>query len=428
MSPSVIAPDAGARLADYLRARTWDDVLVVSDANTHEVIGSGLARELASREVRCREFVFSERVGLLAGPGEVERVRERLRGGAHAVAAGSGVITDIVRYASHLDDRDFVSMPSAASMDGYASSVAALQIDGVKVTYPARAPVAIFADPRVAAAAPAELTRAGLGDLLAKATARVDWLAAHLLYGERFEEAVEQRVLGPLGFAAANAGSVLGGDADAVRALLEGLIESGAAMAMAGNSRPASGCEHHASHFWDLLAARGLRRHASHGLQVGYATGFAIRLQRFAFGGGVTQVHPPGPVGNPLGAAAREWLGEPSAEILAAVKDKQRFAAQPMADDWGAVRAGVAPALDAFAAVERALEVAEFPRTPGYLQIDEEMLRATFAYATRLRARYTTVDFLEGQGMLENAIDVMLAQPRSTGRCGSVTHSLHEPA
>ena len=428
MSPIVIAPDVGAQLADYLRSRKWDDVLVVSDANTHEVIGSRLARELASRGVRCREFVFSERVGLLAGPGEVERVRERLRGGAHAVAAGSGVITDIVRYASHLDDRDFVSAPTAASMDGYASSVAALEIDGVKVTYPARAPVAIFADPRLAAAAPAELTRAGLGDLLAKATARVDWLAAHLLYGEPFEQAVEQRVLGPLGFAAANAGSVLAGDAGAVRALLEGLIESGVAMALAGNSRPASGCEHHASHFWDLLAARGRRRHASHGLQVGYATGFAMRLQRFAFGGAMTQVHAPVPVTGPLGAAAREWLGDPSAEILAAVEDKQRFAAQPMADDWSAVRSGIAPAIDAFAAVERALAVAEFPCAPGYLQIDEETLRATFAYATRLRARYTTVDFLEGQGMLESAIDVMLAQPRSTGRRGSVIHSLHEPA
>ena len=71
-------------------------------------------------------------------------------------------------------------------MDGYASAVAAMEIDGVKVTLPARMPAAIFADPRVVAAAPGELTRAGLGDLLAKATARVDWLAAHLLYGEPF--------------------------------------------------------------------------------------------------------------------------------------------------------------------------------------------------------------------------------------------------
>ncbi len=109
-------------------------------------------------------------------------MRARLRAGL--VAVGSGTLTDIVRYAAHSAGCDFVSVPTAASMDGYASSVAALERDGVKLTLPARAPAAIFADPRIAAAAPVELTRAGIGDLLAKTTARVDWLAAHLLYGE----------------------------------------------------------------------------------------------------------------------------------------------------------------------------------------------------------------------------------------------------
>lgn len=404
----MIVVEAGARLADYVRAEGWDRVLVVADANTQEVAGSGLARDLGAAGVRCREFVFPERHGLLAGLDEVERVRARLGPAERAIAVGSGVITDIVRYASHLSDRDFISVPTAASMDGYASSVAALQIDGVKVTYPARAPVAIFADPRITAAAPAELTRSGLGDLLAKATARVDWLAAHLLYGEPFDDAVAQRVLGPLELAAANAAAVLARGADAALALLEGLLESGVAMALAGSSRPASGCEHHASHFWDLLAARGRRRHASHGLQVGYATGFAMRLQRFAFGGGVTQLHLPAPVVDPLGAAAREWLGEPTSDIVTAVEEKERFVAQGMTEDWRAVRAQIAPALDSFAAVERALGVAGFPAGPGYLEIDETTLRATFRFATRLRARYTAVDFLEGQGVLGAAIDAML--------------------
>jgi glycerol-1-phosphate dehydrogenase [NAD(P)+] len=408
LSPIVIAVEAGARLVDYVRAEGWDKVVLVADANTHEVAGSTLARDLAATGVRCREFVFADRHGLLAGLDEVERVRARLGAAEGAIAVGSGVITDIVRYASHLIDRDFISVPTAASMDGYASSVAALQIDGVKVTHPARAPVAIFADPRITAAAPAELTRSGLGDLLGKATARVDWLAAHLLYGEPFDDAVEQRVLGPLELAAANAAAVLAGDPDAALALLEGLLESGVAMAIAGSSRPASGCEHHASHFWDLLAARGRRRHASHGLQVGYATGFAMRLQRFAFGGGVTNLHAPAPVVDPLGAAAREWLGEPTSDIVGAVEEKERFVAQGMTDDWGAIRSHIAPALDSFAAVERALVEAGFPADPGYLEIDEITLRATFRFATRLRARYTAVDFLEGQGVLGDAIDTML--------------------
>ena len=172
-------------------------------------------------------------------------------------------------------------------MDGYASSLAAMQVEGVKVTYPARAPVAIYADPRVAAAAPPELTRAGLGDLLAKATARVDWLASHLLYGEPFDADVAELIASPLRFAVENTSRVVAGEPAAVGELLDGLIRSGLAMARAGSSRPASGCEHHASHFWDLVAAHGRREHGSHGLQVGYATRFAMRLQRFAFGGGV---------------------------------------------------------------------------------------------------------------------------------------------
>jgi hypothetical protein len=122
------------------------------------------------------------------------------------------------------------------------------------------------------------------------------------------------------------------------------------------------------------------------------------------------------PVADPLGAAAREWLGEPASDIVAAVEEKERFVAQRMADDWGALRSQIAPALDRFAAVERALGVAGFPADPGYLEIDETTLRAIFRFATRLRARYTAVDFLEGQGMLGDAIDAMLdASPARRG-------------
>src|SRR5206468_7206750 len=141
---------------------------------------------------------------------------------------------------------------------------------------------------------------------------RVDWLAAHLLYGEPFSENVAERVLAPLTFAVMNAQRVVTGESDAIRALLDGLLQSGIAMAIAGSSRPASGCEHHASHFWDLLAARGRRRPAPHGLQVGYATHFAMRLQRFGFDGGVRSVSPPLPR-VPHDADVTSWLGVLSA-------------------------------------------------------------------------------------------------------------------
>jgi glycerol-1-phosphate dehydrogenase [NAD(P)+] len=411
----IIAEDALPRLAERVASERWSGALLVMDPNTRQAAGADVARELSQAGVDVDELVFAQREGLLAGPDEVKRVRERIADGRALIAVGSGVITDIVRYAAHQAECEFLSVPTAASMDGYASSVAALQLDGVKVTYPARAPRAIYADPRVAAAAPPELTRAGIGDLLAKASAHTDWLAAHLLYGERFDPVVAQRVQGPVSVATSSVPELLAGKPAAIEALLRGLVQSGIAMAIFGSSRPASGCEHHASHFWDLLAARGRRPHAPHGLQVGYATRFAMRLQRFAFADGVASLTRPSGLADPLGETdARDWLGDPSAEIVEAVAEKQRFveerAARWPADQpaWEAVRAQIAPALSQSPEIEHALALAGIPAQPGYLDVDEPTLRATFRHATRLRARYTTVDFLEGQGALDPAIEAML--------------------
>jgi glycerol-1-phosphate dehydrogenase [NAD(P)+] len=210
--------------------------------------------------------------------------------------------------------------------------------------------------------------------------------------------------------AARDAGATVGGDPGALRRLLDGLIESGLNIARFGNSRPASGLEHHCSHFWDLLASRGLHEHSSHGLQVGYATGFGMRLQRYAFAGGVSTLRPPRASADPLGAEAQHWLGEPTADLLAAVAAKQQMTAQipprwpTDAAAWSEVREALAVAMEPFDDVERGLAQARIPTLPGFLGIDREVLVASFHHATRLRDRYTTIDFLEGQGQLDAAI------------------------
>jgi glycerol-1-phosphate dehydrogenase [NAD(P)+] len=383
---------------------------VVMDANTRAAAGAAVAAALPGAE----PIVFEQRHGLLATPEQSALVSARARAGVPLIAVGSGVITDIVRYAARGVDAAFISVPTAASMDGYASSVAAMQIDGVKVTEPARAPDAIFAAPDVLAAAPQALTRAGIGDLLGKATAGVDWLAAHLLYGEAYDPAVAASVQSLVHRTCADVDRLLRGDAEAARALLLSLIESGLAITAVGNSRPASGCEHHASHLWDLLAARGERPHQLHGLQVGYATHVAMRLQRFAFGGGVATLHEPVDPADPLGASARVLLGEPTDDVRAAVREKLQFtrSGRPRwprdEQEWDDVQATLAPALAPFADVARALETAGIPSTPGFLGIEETLLRATFRTATRLRSRYTVLDFLEGQGRLDQALLVAL--------------------
>lgn len=403
----VVAEDALERLAARLGGAP---ALVVCDASTYRAAGERMERALAAG----RSFVFPDHQELLAEPLAAEAVRAHMLEGERLVAVGSGVITDIVRYTAHTRGEAFLSVPTAASMDGYASSVAAMQIDGVKVTTPARAPIAIYADPRVVAAAPPELTRAGIGDLLGKATALVDWLAAHLLLGEHFDAAVAGDVGVLVDRTAADVTLLLRRDPRAARRLLLALIDSGLSITRVGSSRPASGCEHHASHFWDLLAARGRRAHHPHGLQVGYATHFAMRLQRYVYAGGLADLSDPGVPSDRLGTAARQWLGDPTEDILAALEEKRRAVSPVPASwpdsqlAWQHVCEQLTPLVQRFSAVGDALERAGIPGRLGYLGIDRELMRATLTHATRLRGRYTVIDLLEGQRRLEDALAAVL--------------------
>ncbi len=411
-----IAGDANERLAAHAGAERWRAALLVMDANTEEAAGSSVARELEGAGLRVVRLRFAARSGLRADDEAVATVRRVMRENedAAAIAVGSGVITDVVRYAAHLEDRGFVSVPTAASMDGYASSVAAMERRGVKVTFPARAPEAIFADPAVIAAAPPEMTRSGLGDLLGKGTARTDWLAGHLLYGEAFCGEVDARMLRPLTYAA--------GHADAV-------LERRAGGGRAAPRRP-----------------RGVRdRDGDDGK---LAAGERLRAPRLPLLGPARRARPPparaarapGRLRDPFrdGPAAlrlrrRRAHARAAPPRRATRRGRSRVARRPTArhrrrGDGGKARLprrerrplarasqsgtscarGWRTALQLFPAVESALAAAEIPAAPGFLGLDEATLRATFRYSNRLRARYTTVDFLEGQGALEDALEAAL--------------------
>ncbi len=409
----VIGRDARERLGAYLDARAWRRLLLVVDANTADAAGDDLAADLAAAGHRVELQRFAHRHGLLADEEAVGAVRDRVA--AHhpqvLLAVGSGVLTDVTRYASFLERRPFLSVPTAASMDGYASGVAAMQFEGVKVSLPAQPPLGIFADSAVLAAAPPEMLVWGLGDLAGKATAHFDWLLANGVAGETYCPLVAGRVLEPLGRCTEDAAALLGGEESAVVTLTEGLVSSGVAMAMLGSSRPASGCEHHVSHFLDLLAFRGVREHAPHGLQVGYACRFAAAVQEAAIAHlGEAMVVAPGTTG----PDERHWYGE---QLLAIgpVRDEKQLWYAAHGDDWPsaadevvALAGRLTAASGGFAAVGRALDVASVPATPGFLGADLATLRGAFRYANRLRSRFTVLDLLEGQRRLDEVIEEVL--------------------
>ena len=49
-------------------------------------------------------------------------------------------------------------------------------------------------------------------------------------------------------------------------------------MSLYGNSRPASGCEHHMSHYWEMMFEQRHERPVPHGTQVSVGTVLVLKL------------------------------------------------------------------------------------------------------------------------------------------------------
>lgn len=217
--------------------------------------------------------------GLHADENSTAEVLRRLNGDIEViVAVGSGTIHDIARFCAYERGLRFVSCPTAASVDGFCSTVCSMTWHGYKKTLPGVAPELVAADIDIIKRAPAELVRSGVGDILAKYTALADWQIAHELTGEYLcpriykimSEAVEIAVSGVRG--------IKEEQDEAYAKVTYALVMSGVAMQMMGNSRPASGAEHHISHMIEMRAeALQVRFPSLHGEKTGVGTLLATR-------------------------------------------------------------------------------------------------------------------------------------------------------
>lgn len=184
------------------------------------------------------------------------------------VAIGGGTIHDLTRYAATEYDIPFVSIPTAASVDGYAANVAALTWDGLKRTVAGVSPRWILADTDIFSAAPSRLTASGVSDFLGKYISILDWKIAHLVTGEYICEEVCDLLEKALRDVSRVLEDIRFGDKDAIEKLMYALLLSGLCMQMVESPRPVSGAEHMVCHLWDLNVLNE-KTNALHGEQVG---------------------------------------------------------------------------------------------------------------------------------------------------------------
>lgn len=193
------------------------------------------------------------------------------------IAVGSGTIHDITRYVAWELGLEFISCPTAASVDGFCSSVAAMTWEGAKKTLTAVPPSLVLADLDVITKAPIRLARSGFGDMIGKFVALTDWKIGHILTGEFYCDRIAEMTMEATKAVMDSAAGIAAGEVEAYEKLTYGLILSGLAMQLMGNSRPASGAEHHISHIIEMEPdSYGVHSDALHGEKVGVGTLLAI--------------------------------------------------------------------------------------------------------------------------------------------------------
>lgn len=335
------------------------------------------------------------------------------------VSVGSGSVTDLTRWVANKCGLSHVAVATAASMDGYTSSVSPLLHRGFKRTYPAKVPIAVLADTGILARAPQRMTAAGWGDLVGKYTANSDWLVAHLAFGEYRCAACWEMLEVALKACRGREDGLASGDPDVIEALIRGLVDSGIAISYAGLSRPASGGEHLLAHCWEMMGLMRGCKVGLHGELVGVGTTIVSQLYERIFALDWTtmdmsemrrdhdkseyqtsalncQDRLERSIGH---SAAAEAIRETGHTDRSWEARQTRLTA--LVENRDEIESAVRSILPPLADIKHMLAAAGTPYEPAHLDIPREWVRDALFVARHIRNRYTVLNLAADLGLLD---------------------------
>ena len=395
---------------------------IIADDNTWKAAGAAVEASLVAAGIAVRRHVLPGKPRLKPTVDLADRLRDVLAVDASVpVAVGSGVINDVVKHAAFGLDRAYLCVGTAASMDGYTSAGAPLSDRGFKKTIQCRPARAVIGDLDVIAAAPAEMTGWGYGDLAGKVPAGGDWIIADALGIEAVDDVAWPLVQGGLRGWLGAADGVAAGEPAALEGLFAGLTLVGLAMELHGSSRPASGADHQIAHLWEMDDLKHGGERVSHGACVAVGCVMSLRLFDWLLRQDLSRLD----VGAAVAAApslgvkiaaihAAFGPGEIAARSVEEVRAKHVDAAVLRArlgrlrDGWPVLAGRLRAQVVAPEVMVDMLHRAGAPAEAAEIGVGRDYLRRTTLNARFLRSRYTVLDLLDECGMLEAAVEASL--------------------
>lgn len=254
-------------------------VSVIYDINT-KPYAEKIKEELSNyaKEILFLEFPDEE---LVPSEDKCEQAYAVAKGTDYLLAVGSGTLNDMAKSVSTRLDIPCGVLATAGSMDGYCSKGSALMRGGFKVTDEVHTPEDVLIDLEIVCNAPRLMTASGFGDIIGKYTCLTDWKLSNIINGEP----IHQEAFMMMEKARAEVMEAFDGltkyKEEAVAKLMNALVVAGTSMAICGNSRPASGSEHHQSHFLEMDFVRRGEKIPMHGIKVAIGTLVSITLYNY---------------------------------------------------------------------------------------------------------------------------------------------------
>ncbi|RNM30429.1 sn-glycerol-1-phosphate dehydrogenase [Absicoccus porci] len=407
-------------LVDYVEKYGFKKVYVACDEITYGIAGEKVMNILHDANIDAKAHVFTggrfipneESLGklMIDAPRDLDLV----------VAVGTGSINDMCRFFSYQMNVPYAIVATAAPMDGFASSGAALMVDNIKQTIPAQTPLFIIGDTDILCGAPARMISAGLGDLLGKFTCLNDWRISKIINDEYYCDTVVNLVKDCIENVLTNADKAASRDPKVIGDIMEGLVLTGVAMSFVGNSRPAAGCEHHLNHYWEAIEIQNGQIPVLHGIEVGLAEVVILKMTEF-----LRESRPDFDAARAKAkqydqaaweAKMKEVYGTASDAIIELEHESKKNEPEgrlkridKIEENWDEIvklMNDYMPTSDRMIEILKSLDAPYFPSQVGF---SDEMLYNALVYGKENRARYTMLSMMGDLGVLEDLANKVVA-------------------